>query len=118
MSSYPLPSPTVNRFFGRSPSLSIAVVTNRYYTKEKTYYESAMTHSAKVSIKGQIVIPGELRKKFRLEPGTQVDVYEYGNVICLAPRLEDPINAAWGALPPEPSLAEALRRDRQRDESR
>lgn len=77
-----------------------------------------MTLTAKVSIKGQIVIPGPLRKKFRLEPGTQVDVYEYGNVICIAPRAADPIDAAWGILPPEPSLTDELQQDHQREESR
>ena len=33
-----------------------------------------MSHAAKVSTKGQIVIPGLLRKKHHLEPGTEVEV--------------------------------------------
>lgn len=77
-----------------------------------------MTHTAKVSIKGQVVIPGPLRKKFRLEPGTQVDIYEYGEVICIAPRVAEPVEAAWGMLPPAPSLADELRQERQKDEQR
>lgn len=77
-----------------------------------------MTLTAKVSIKGQIVIPGALRKKFRLEPGTQVDVYEYGEVICIAPRIAEPIDAAWGMLPGEPSLVEELKTEREKDERR
>lgn len=77
-----------------------------------------MTHTAKVSIKGQIVIPGPLRKKFRLEPGAQVDIYEYGEIICIAPRVAEPIEAAWGMLPPHPSLADELRLERQKDEQR
>lgn len=77
-----------------------------------------MTLTAKVSIKGQIVIPGALRKKHHLEPGTQVEVYEYGEIICLAPRVAEPIDAAWGMLPSSPSLVDELRRERQKDEKR
>ena len=77
-----------------------------------------MTLTAKVSIKGQIVIPGALRKKHHLEPGTQVEVYEYGDIICLAPRVSEPIDAAWGMLPSSPSLVDELRRERQKDEKR
>jgi AbrB family looped-hinge helix DNA binding protein len=77
-----------------------------------------MALTAKVSIKGQIVIPGQLRKKHHLEPGTQVDVYEYGDVICIAPRPTDPIAAACGILPSAPSLAQELLLERQKDEAR
>lgn len=77
-----------------------------------------MAHTAKVSTKGQIVIPGSLRKKHRLEPGTQVDVFEYGQVICIAPRVAEPIDAAWGMLPPTPSLADELHLERQKDEEK
>lgn len=74
-----------------------------------------MTHTAKVSIKGQIVIPGLLRKKFRSEPGTQVDIYGYGDIICIAPRVAEPVEAAWGMLPSTPSLGDELRQERQED---
>lgn len=75
-----------------------------------------MSHAAKVSVKGQIVIPGPLRKKHHLEPGVEVDVYEYGDVICIAPRIAEPIDAAWGILPSNPSLAEELLADRRKDQ--
>jgi len=77
-----------------------------------------MSHATKVSIKGQIVIPGPLRKKHHLEPGAQVEVYEYGNVICIAPRVAEPIDSAYGMLPSSPSLAEELRRDRDEESNR
>lgn len=72
-----------------------------------------MSHAAKVSIKGQIVIPGPMRKRHHLEPGTQVDVFEYGNIICIAPKVSEPINAAYGILPTNPSLADELLQDRK-----
>lgn len=77
-----------------------------------------MSHAAKVSIKGQIVIPGPLRKKYHLEPGTRVEVYEYGEVICIAPHLAEPIAAAYGLLPPSPSLADELLADRRAEQDR
>jgi AbrB family looped-hinge helix DNA binding protein len=77
-----------------------------------------MSHAAKVSIKGQIVIPGPMRKRHRLEPGTQVDVYEYGNVICIAPHIAEPIAAAYGILPSVPSLSDELFLDRKKEKSR
>ena len=40
--------------------------------------------------KGQIVIPAELRKKFRIEPGTEVQIMEYGGIIYLFPPVDDP----------------------------
>ena len=36
--------------------------------------------SAIISAKGWIVIPAEYRKKHRLEPGTKVDIVDYGGV--------------------------------------
>lgn len=74
-----------------------------------------MSHAAKISIKGQIVIPGPLRKKHHLEPGTEVEVYEYGNIICIAPHIAEPVDAAYGMLPSIPSLAEELLLDRKKE---
>jgi len=77
-----------------------------------------MSHAAKVSIKGQIVILGPIRKRHRLELGTQVEVYEYGNIICIALRVSEPINAAYGILPALPSLADELLQDRKNKKCR
>ena len=77
-----------------------------------------MTHAAKVSTKGQIVIPGPMRKRHRLVPGTQVDVYEYGNVICIVPHVAEPVSAAFGMLPSVPSLADELLLERTSEKSR
>ncbi len=34
--------------------------------------------SARISAKGRIVIPAPLRKKYRLQPGDQVRIVDYG----------------------------------------
>ncbi len=71
--------------------------------------------SVKVLNKGQIVIPASLRKKYAIKPGQKLQVFEYGRLIYLAPRAEDPIGEARGCLPSQPSLAAELLEDRQRD---
>ncbi len=69
----------------------------------------------RISSKGQVIIPAELRKKHHLEPGTPVQVLEYGDIICLAPVKADPVAEAYGSLISGPSLAEELARERVRD---
>ncbi len=63
--------------------------------------------------KGQIVIPAEMRKKYRIEPGTEMQIMEYEGIIYLIPPVEDPIKAACGLLPSKPSLGKQLLRERK-----
>jgi len=63
--------------------------------------------------KGQIVIPAELRRKYHIEPGTEIQIMEYGGIIYLIPPVEDAINAACGILPSKPSLSEKLLKERK-----
>ena len=65
--------------------------------------------------KGQIVIPAALRKRYHIEPGTEMQILDYGGVIYLIPPVEDPIKAACGILPSEPSLSGGLIKERKRD---
>lgn len=74
-----------------------------------------METTTKISTKGQVVIPAELRKKHRLEPGANVRIFEYGDLICIAPVVKDPIEAAYGSLPQGPSLSEELLKGRKKD---
>ncbi len=63
--------------------------------------------------KGQIVIPAEIRKKYHIKPGTEIQIMEYGGIIYLIPPVEDPIKSACGILPSQPSLSEKLLRERK-----
>lgn len=63
--------------------------------------------------KGQIVIPADIRKRYHIEPGTEIQIMEYGGIIYLIPPVEDPIAAACGILPSKPSLSEKLRIERK-----
>jgi len=69
----------------------------------------------KTLAKGQIVIPPEMRKKYHIEPGTELQIMEYGGIIYLVPPVENPIKAAQGSLPSRPSLAGQLLRERRSD---
>ncbi len=55
-----------------------------------------------ISTKGWVVIPAELRRKYGLHPGAQVQVVDYGGVLALVPLLEEPIEQVAGMLK-EPS---------------
>ena len=71
--------------------------------------------SVKVLAKGQIVIPASIRKKYSIQPGGEIQLFEYGNLIYLVPSTEDPIEQAMGCLPPTPSLSKQLLKERKKD---
>ncbi len=71
--------------------------------------------TVKTLAKGQIVIPAEMRKKYHIDPGTEMQIMEYGGIIYLIPPVADPVKAAQGSLPSRPSLAGQLLRERRSD---
>jgi AbrB family looped-hinge helix DNA binding protein len=72
----------------------------------------------KVLGKGQVVIPASIRKKYRIQPGAEIQIFEYGNLIYLVPPAKDPIKQAMGCLPATPSLSEELLHERKKDSAR
>ncbi len=75
-----------------------------------------MDNTAKVSTKGQVVIPAELRKRHHMEPGKKVQIFEYGELICIAPVVKEPLEAAYGFLADGgKSLTEELLAERKKD---
>ncbi len=51
-----------------------------------------------ISNKGWIVIPADLRKKYHLNPGTEVVIVDYGGVLAIVPAVKDPIKQGRGFL--------------------
>lgn len=52
----------------------------------------------RVSSKGWVVIPSELRKRFGLYPGAEVQIVDYGGVLAIVPVKRDTIEATAGLL--------------------
>ena len=52
----------------------------------------------RVSNKGWIVIPAELRKRYQLNPGTKVQIIDYGGVLEIVPIKRNPIEDSAGML--------------------
>ena len=75
-----------------------------------------------VSEKGWVVIPAELRRRHHLNPGTEVQVVDYGGVLAIVPKLQDPVRQAAGMLKGRKSLRCALlaehRAERRREKAR
>ena len=69
----------------------------------------------KISSKGWVVIPADIRKRHGLKPGDQVNVIDYGGVISLVPVRKDPINETRGMLKGCDSLLDALLEERRLD---
>ena len=74
--------------------------------------------TAKISAKGWVVIPANLRKKYRLESGQYVKVVDYGGVLALVPELQDPIEDGMGKLSRGSSLVNALIKTRKQERMR
>ncbi len=74
--------------------------------------------TAKVSAKGWVVIPRELRERAGIREGEMVHVMELGGLVTLVPVARHPLAAARGMLAGGPSLAEALLRERKQEGER
>lgn len=72
-------------------------------------------HTAKVSSKGWVVIPKELREKHGIEEGMYVQIVADGDYLALIPLPEDPVQALHGMLAGETSLTAELLAERARE---
>jgi AbrB family looped-hinge helix DNA binding protein len=71
----------------------------------------------KVSVKGQIVIPAEIRAKYAICPGDTVDVHDGDGKILVFPLPKDTIQAGRGFLKGPTSLTAALLKERAEDKA-
>ena len=65
-----------------------------------------------VSAKGQLVIPAAVRQRYRITPGTRIEVLDTGKEIVLVPVLKNSFRASRGMLKGY-SVTEFLRWRRQ-----
>jgi bifunctional DNA-binding transcriptional regulator/antitoxin component of YhaV-PrlF toxin-antitoxin module len=75
----------------------------------------------RISQKGWIVIPADLRRKHGFVPGTEIDFVDYGGVLSLVAVPEDAVEAACGILAGSDSLVDVLidehKREREHEDS-
>lgn len=76
-----------------------------------------MTHLATVSSKGQLVIPAELRKKYRLKPGSRVAIDDRDGEIAIKVRPFDALLALRGKFA-QYRLEQDLREQRRKWDKR
>ena len=78
--------------------------------------------TTKLSQKGQIVIPVDLRRKYNINPGSKVDLMDIGGEIVIIPIvIRNPIEEARGLLKGGKTtreLMKAVRREERRFESK
>ena len=51
-----------------------------------------------ITVKGQIVIPASLRRKYGIKPGTKIQIYDDGERIILKPVTEEFYGKLRGSL--------------------
>jgi bifunctional DNA-binding transcriptional regulator/antitoxin component of YhaV-PrlF toxin-antitoxin module len=72
----------------------------------------------KATVKGQILIPVSLRRKYRIERGTPLRVYGGKNRIILEPLGRDPVEEGRGMLKTKGRVLKSLIEDRKREAKR
>jgi AbrB family looped-hinge helix DNA binding protein len=72
----------------------------------------------KSTVKGQILIPAPLRKKYHIERGTKLRIYEENDRIIVEPLRQDPVVEGRGILKTQGRILKALLRERQEEAAR
>ncbi len=71
--------------------------------------------TVKVSRKGWVVIPRDIRERHGIRPGDRVHIIDYAGRIAIVPALKNPIRQGRGLLTGRPSLTGALLEERPRE---
>jgi AbrB family looped-hinge helix DNA binding protein len=70
---------------------------------------------AVVTIKGQVVIPSRLRRKFGIKKGTQVSLFERDGEIVIKPITDEYIRSMAGMTGTKGRLLKALKEEKARE---
>jgi AbrB family looped-hinge helix DNA binding protein len=70
---------------------------------------------ALVTVKGQIVIPSRLRRKFGIKKGTQVSLYEKDGEIVIKPITDEYIRSMAGMTGTKGKLLKALKEEKAKE---
>jgi AbrB family looped-hinge helix DNA binding protein len=70
---------------------------------------------AVVTVKGQIVIPFKLRRRFGIKKGTQVSLYERNGEIIIKPITDEYIRSMAGIAGTKGKLLRALKEEKAKE---
>jgi AbrB family looped-hinge helix DNA binding protein len=70
------------------------------------------------STKGQICIPASLRRKYGIQGGSRLHVYDENGKIVIVPAMKDPVKEACGLFKGRASALRALLEERKRESQR
>ena len=73
---------------------------------------------AVVTVKGQIVIPSKLRRRFGIKKGTQVSLYEKDGEIVIKPITDEYIRSMAGITGTKGKLLKALKEEKAKERQR
>jgi AbrB family looped-hinge helix DNA binding protein len=68
-----------------------------------------------VTVKGQIVIPSKLRRKFGIKKGTQISLYEKDGEIVIKPITDEYIRSMAGITGTKGKLLKALKEEKAKE---
>ncbi len=68
---------------------------------------------AQATVKGQILIPADLRRKYHIRKGSRLAIIDKGGEIVLKPLTEDPISYGHGLFKKGPSALKGLIAERK-----
>ena len=71
--------------------------------------------TVKVSKKGWVVIPKEIRERHNLHPGDRVQFVDLAGRLAIVPAMKDPIREIRGMLKGGDSLTKALLEERRQE---
>ncbi len=71
--------------------------------------------TVKISARGQMVVPKEIRRRYRIEAGDEIELLDFGDQLVLIP-IKDPIRDAKGWLYSDKSVDQMLREAREEEE--
>ncbi len=74
--------------------------------------------TARVTSKGQLVIPARLRRKYKIEPGTKVLFVERDHEILIQPITKESVRSLCGLFRSETPAIVALLKERAKDKER
>jgi AbrB family looped-hinge helix DNA binding protein len=72
-------------------------------------------HKSVVTVKGQVVIPAKLRRKFGIQKGTQVHIYDRDGEIVIRPVTDEYLRSLAGITGTKGKLLKALREEKAKE---